>query len=127
MIYSLPELKNLAENYASKSKVGDVFFLEGDLGSGKTTFCRFFIQYFYPETLVTSPTFGCVNYYEDIAHYDLYKVFSMDELNLEEDFYNKICLIEWPEKIEANFQENIIKLKFEIASKRKRKVELKNI
>ena len=43
----ISEIQTLALNLSKELKVGDVVLLKGDLGVGKTTFCRFLINNFY--------------------------------------------------------------------------------
>lgn len=60
-----------------------VVLLQGDLGSGKTTFVRAFVRYMQQDDEVTSPTFNLVHEYgqesKRIYHYDLYRK-SLEEL-----------------------------------------------
>ena len=87
--------------------MGDVFFLKGELGAGKTVLARGFLQALLGAGLdVTSPTFTLVQVYEtdlfDIWHTDLYRLedFSqLFELGLEEAFETSVSLIEWPDRL----------------------------
>ena len=112
------ETRFLAESFAKLSKKGDVFALFGTLGVGKSTFSRYFIQYLTNATDVPSPTFTLLQTYEassfDIYHYDLYRLKKAEEayeLDIENAFYNSVCLIEWPEKILSLLPKNIWKTK----------------
>lgn len=94
------QVKDLAKQLSLSAKIGTVFLLHGDLGAGKTTFAQAFIQARYPDATVTSPTFSICQEYGDIVHYDLYRLDNPEELNnldIQEHFHNKICLVEWPE------------------------------
>lgn len=100
------DTKKLAQYFASKAKVGDVFAFFATLGMGKSVFCRAFVQNFIPQTDVPSPTFTLLQTYEapdfEIYHYDLYRLNNPDEifeLGMEEALYQTVCLIEWPEKM----------------------------
>ncbi len=96
-----------AGKFASLCKPPLIIYLQGDLGSGKTTFARGFISALGHAGNVKSPTFTLVETYElDIArlfHFDLYRLkdpheleyIGVRELEGEQDV---ICLIEWPEK-----------------------------
>ncbi len=91
---------------AKSSMAGDVIFLRGDLGAGKTTLARGFIQSLVADTDVPSPTYTLVQTYEaegvEIWHCDLYRLEQADdilELGLLEAFEDCICLIEWPERM----------------------------
>ncbi|MBR3675937.1 MAG: tRNA (adenosine(37)-N6)-threonylcarbamoyltransferase complex ATPase subunit type 1 TsaE [Alphaproteobacteria bacterium] len=100
------ETAKVAERFASISKAGDVWALNGTLGAGKSVFARAFIQFLTGAEEVPSPTFTLVQTYAapkfDIYHYDLYRLKSAEEifeLGVEEAFYCGVCLVEWPEKM----------------------------
>ena len=102
---------------------GDIVFLIGEMGVGKTTFVRYLINEFQKKknldlTEVTSPTFNILNEYqiEDISikHYDLYRLKEFNEINnlgILEDTENSLILIEWPTLLLDNLN-NFIKLSF---------------
>ena len=110
-ISSEKKLKEFANNYSAELKQGDVLFLFGEMGVGKTTFVKFLINNLQKKfkqklTEVTSPTFNIMNEYDinglSIKHYDLYRLKSSDELkdlNLFNEDDKAIILIEWPQII----------------------------
>jgi tRNA threonylcarbamoyladenosine biosynthesis protein TsaE len=83
-----------------------VIFLQGDLGAGKTTLVRGFLQQMGFYDKVKSPTYSLIETYhinaKQILHVDLYRITSSDEvhaLGLRDLFDdNTIGLIEWPER-----------------------------
>ena len=115
--------EEFANIISKKLKLGDIVFLYGEMGVGKTTFIKYLINTFQKQnklelTEVTSPTFNILNEYEinkiNINHYDLFRLKSAEELkdlNLFERKSNKISLIEWPEIIDKK-PKNLIKLFF---------------
>ena len=114
------ETMHFAYNLASKSKIGDVIVLTGELGSGKTKFTEGFLKYFNLDEEITSPTFTIVNEYKNpnitIYHFDVYRLEDVDEfyaIGGEEYFSNGICIIEWGELIEEILPHDYIKISFE--------------
>ena len=96
-----------AKKMALEIKWPAVIALNGDLGAGKTTFVRGFIQALLGNIPVPSPTFTILQEYDTprgkIVHADLYRIndpSELQELGLEELFENAIVFIEWPEKID---------------------------
>jgi len=98
-------MRQLAAKIAPVCQMGDVICLHGDLGAGKTTFARFFIQALGNTELVPSPTFTLVQQYETsppVFHFDLYRLTDPEEiieLGLDEAQATGISLIEWPERL----------------------------
>jgi tRNA threonylcarbamoyladenosine biosynthesis protein TsaE len=101
------ETEQIAEEYASGVKPGDVICLYGDLGAGKTQFVKGFVKAFgLSGNEVNSPTFTIINEYEGsipVYHFDCYRLEREEEaleIGAEEYFYgNGVCIIEWPERI----------------------------
>ncbi len=80
-------------------------WLHGDLGVGKTTFCRAWIQALLPGVRVKSPTFSLLEPYEGddcrICHLDLYRIDDVQELEylgLRDWLARDQLLVEWPER-----------------------------
>ena len=122
-ISSEKKTEELAKKFQEKIKLGDVIFLHGEIGVGKTTFVRYLINRFQKInnlelTEVTSPTFNILNEYKindiRINHYDLYRLKDLRELadlNLFGNNQNLITVIEWPEIIKAK-PKNLIEIFF---------------
>lgn len=101
--------RRLAAALARNCRSGDCILLSGDLGAGKTTFARGFIQAISGETEeVVSPTFTLMQSYRAanggmIHHFDFYRLKQAREaldIGLEEALAEGITLIEWPALVE---------------------------
>ena len=103
--------QEFARKFLKEIKIGDVIFLYGEMGVGKTTFVKYLINELQKinklkVTDVTSPTFNLLNEYQinkiKVNHYDLFRLKSSDELknlDLFEDRSSTITVIEWPQII----------------------------
>lgn len=111
---------HLAQSLAPILQPGDTLLLDGQIGAGKSAFCRALIRArFGAEIDVPSPTFTLVQTYDDeqaeIWHCDLYRLGSVDEvieLGLEDAFATGICLIEWPDRLGDLAPKNALSLSF---------------
>ena len=123
-ISSIHELEKISNKIKKKLTPGDVIFLYGEIGVGKTTFARLLINNYEKEknlkvSEVLSPTFNIVFEYDikklKIKHYDLYRLKNdrdIKNIGLFEDLERTITLIEWPELIKEK-PSNRIDLFFE--------------
>tara|TARA_Y100000591_G_scaffold305495_1_gene303112 strand:- start:1 stop:456 length:456 start_codon:yes stop_codon:yes gene_type:complete len=131
--------EELAEKISKKLKLGDIIFLYGEMGVGKTTFLKYLINKFQKkhkinQTEVTSPTFNIVNEYQinetKIYHYDLFRLKSIDEvknLDLFSDREKSIIAVEWPQIIKEK-PKNLIEFIFKYEENyEKRSVEVKGL
>lgn len=113
----------LAKRLACQARLGDVYALFGDLGAGKTSFARAFINALPGESEeVPSPSFTLVQTYQrgslEVWHVDLYRLSGPEEtleLGLEEGFSEAIALIEWPERLGEWLPETRLDLAFAYA------------
>jgi len=103
--------KELAKEFTKYLKGGEFVFLYGEIGVGKTTFVKYFINEYQKinnltQTEITSPTFSLLNEYQvkdiRIKHYDLFRINRKEDVN-NLDIFEKdnklITLIEWPQLI----------------------------
>ena len=116
--------KELAENLTTYLKGGEIIFLYGEMGVGKTTFVKYFINKFQKNknlelSEVTSPTFNLLNEYQIndlvIKHYDLFRLKDKSEINnldLFEKNINNITFIEWPQLVKKEKTIKAIELIF---------------
>ena len=116
---NLQQIKIVAQKLAQNSKLGDIYLLNGELGSGKTTFTRFFINSIFEKYLlkkpisIKSPSFPIMINYSlknfEVFHYDLYRLVDeneLKELNINENLKENITLIEWPQMVISSSQIN---------------------
>jgi tRNA threonylcarbamoyladenosine biosynthesis protein TsaE len=89
---------------------GQVIYLHGDLGAGKTALTRAVLHAAGHKGHVKSPTYTLAEPYTvviagravDVIHFDLYRMSSPEEF-LDagfREYFNRdtVCIIEWPEK-----------------------------
>ena len=106
----------LGEKLGREAKPGQIYTLNGDLGTGKTVFTQGFASGLGITEPVNSPTFTILQVYEEgrmpFSHFDVYRigdVEEMDEIGYEDCFYGEgVCLIEWAELIEEILPEKVI-------------------
>ena len=115
------ETKSFASKISKKVKKGSVVALNGDLGSGKTTFTQGFAKGLGVKQHVGSPTFKLVSEYSGsimkLYHVDCYRLKNIQEfLNLGGENlllpYDGVTLIEWANIIEGLIPADSIEIKF---------------
>ena len=110
------------------NKMAKVDIFSGFLGAGKTTLISRIVALLGAEDTVTSPTFALVNQYEGtqhrIYHFDFYRIERVEEVfdfGYEEYFYSgDLCLVEWPEKIEALIPDDAMVVSIEVGDDEER-------
>ena len=133
---SLKDTQNFSKNISKIISARDIIFLYGEIGVGKTTFVRFFINYLESKngiknSDILSPTFNIVYDYDlgniKIIHYDLFRLKSykdISQLGMFETSEDCIKIVEWPELIEAKPKDRIDILFRYSKSMNSRKVEI---
>ena len=119
IIKSLENLNSITSKILQEISENDCIFLIGEIGVGKTTFARSFINNLQKkkgvkQTQVLSPTFNLLYEYDinsfKIMHYDLYRIKDVKELKqlgIFKDETSSIKIIEWPELIETNISNRL--------------------
>ena len=133
---SLKDTKNLSKKISKIINAGDVIFLYGEIGVGKTTFVRFFINHLEVEngmkkSDILRPSFNIAYDYDigeiKVYHYDLFRLKNYKdilELGMFETSKDHIKIIEWPELIELKPKDRIDILFQYSKLKNSRKVEV---
>lgn len=115
------ETYELGRKIGLEAEPGQIYCLNGDLGTGKTVFTQGFAAGLGIEEAVNSPTFTIVQVYEEgrlpLYHFDVYRIDDideMDEIGYEDYFYGQgVCLVEWSSQIEELIPENAVKITLE--------------
>jgi tRNA threonylcarbamoyladenosine biosynthesis protein TsaE len=111
---------------------GDVVALSGDLGAGKTLFCKGVGEALgIPADRIVSPSFTIVTEHEGVVpfrHVDAYRLSSEREasgIGLEEVLHGEgVCIVEWAEKISSMLPKSCIKVTFSFLENGGRRVIL---
>jgi ATPase, YjeE family len=118
-VFSLEALPEVAEALLQELKGKNVWAFYGSMGVGKTTLIKALCVALGVTDWVNSPTFTLVNEYRaaggrDVFHFDCYRLKDLQEardLGCDEYFYSQgLCLIEWPERIEALLPEETVRI-----------------
>ena len=119
--FSAQDTFELGKKIAQEAKKGDVFCLDGDLGTGKTVFTKGFAAGLSVAGPVNSPTFTILQIYDDgrmpLYHFDVYRIEDPEELyevGLDDYIYGDgVCLIEWANMISEMIPQNAVHIKLE--------------
>lgn len=122
----------LAQNLAKLLKPGDVITLNGDLGSGKTTFTKGLAVGLGIEQMITSPTFTIIKEYDGelpLYHMDAYRLeHSEEDIGFAEYFYGDgISVVEWSQFIEDFLPEERLNIVIEYVSDNVRRLKFQPI
>ena len=115
------ETWQLGHDMGECAAAGQVYCLDGDLGTGKTVFAQGFAAGLGVDGPVNSPTFTILQMYEEgrlpLYHFDVYRigdVEEMDEIGYEDCFYGEgVCLVEWSELVYEILPENAVHVRIE--------------
>ena len=101
---STAETESIAARIAGRLVAGDVVFVSGELGAGKTTFVRGAARALGVEGRVTSPTYTIGHRYGGVSHLDLYRFDRVSDADwgaLEPYFEDAIVFVEWSERAQG--------------------------
>ena len=132
ILKSEDDTANFAIKFAAQIKKGSIVTFRGDLGSGKTFFCRHIIKCLCGTDIkVVSPTFNLLQIYQaknfEIYHFDLYRLKHLEEiyeLGIEEALAGHVCLIEWPSIIDNILPQDTISIEMSIIDTNTRLVKI---
>jgi len=120
---SLEDCDQVGKAVASQLSRGDVVVLEGEMGSGKTTFVGSVCRALGCEDGVSSPTFAIVHEYAGpvvVRHLDLYRLdleaIEMMDISRYLDFPEGIVMIEWPSRLGVLMPEKVVRVSIEVVS-----------
>ena len=112
------ELRYVAERLANYLFPGAFLALNGDLGSGKTTFTKGLAHGLGIDEDISSPTFTLIKEYTNgrlpLYHMDIYRLEQpeeMEDLGYEEYFYGDgVCAVEWADNIRELWPEEYLEI-----------------
>ncbi len=124
----------LGKQYARKLRPGDIIYLAGELGSGKTTFTKGLCIGLGVKEAVTSPSFVIVTEYRGrmpVCHIDLYRLNERDinDFPVEEYYISDgITIIEWADRLNEFAQHNRsgVYVLFSVKGRNKREISIED-
>ena len=126
---SADKTMEFAREYAKTLKGGDTVLLNGEMGAGKTVFCKGVARGLGVEEEVLSPTYAYMNDYGGkLYHFDCYRLKDggqAEALGLCDYFYaGGVCVIEWAENISSVLPDNCKTVTIEKTGGEERKIIL---
>ena len=120
---SFKDISLIAKRLSKILEIGDILFLKGSIGAGKSFFARCIIREYLNISKVyediPSPTFSLVQTYDSIkpkvCHVDLYRIsFSseIEEIGLNNIYENFLTIVEWPERLGEKIPDKFIQIEF---------------
>ena len=118
---SAEETFALGKALGEKASPGQVYTLDGDLGTGKTVFTQGVAAGLGITEAISSPTFTIIQEYDTgrlpLYHFDVYRIGDieeMEEIGYDDYFFGEgICLIEWADLIREILPEHVIRITIE--------------
>ena len=118
---SAEETFALGKALGEKASPGQIYTLDGDLGTGKTVFTQGVAAGLGITEAISSPTFTIIQEYDTgrlpLYHFDVYRIGDieeMEEIGYDDYFFGVgICLIEWADLIREILPEHVIRITIE--------------
>jgi tRNA threonylcarbamoyladenosine biosynthesis protein TsaE len=120
------ETVKLGSKLSNILNIGDLIFLVGDLGAGKTTFISGVAKGLKIKNDISSPSFTLINEYDLVKnnlpikffHCDFYRINNLEEIldiGIEDYIYNKnsIIFIEWGTFLKQKISKDFLEIRFE--------------
>ncbi len=115
------ETEGFGRKLAGEACPGEVYALDGDLGTGKTVLARGFARGLGISGTVSSPTFTMVHEYRSgrlpLYHFDIYRLPDEDALyDIGWDEYLEaggVCLVEWASQLAGAMPEETVWIRME--------------
>jgi len=133
IVDSEKELNKAAKKIISYSEEQKIWLFYGEMGAGKTTLIKAIADRLAIEDNVHSPTFSIVNEYANLRdevfyHFDFYRIKNEAEamdIGIEEYFdSDKLCFIEWPQKILSLLPEKFLKIEINMTTQTGREINI---
>jgi tRNA threonylcarbamoyladenosine biosynthesis protein TsaE len=133
LIDKLEDLELPAQDLVTQLREQPVACFYGEMGAGKTTFIKLLCEKMGVEDVTSSPTFSIVNEYikgdgDSLYHFDFYRIKNLEEaqdVGVEEYLYSgDICLIEWPEMINALIPDEHLEINIKLVDGNKRSLTI---
>lgn len=130
-----PIFEEIKNNYLDQN-TPIIITLSGEMGAGKTTFTRQFLQYLGTKDIVNSPTFSLLNEYKllngtEIFHFDLYRLQNsseIDELGFDAIWGKQgISIIEWWQKADEIIPYPRVHIEITLESSETRKLTIERM
>ena len=131
--YTLEDIDQYALEIINRLPSRGEVYVEGEMGSGKTTLIKAILRILGVKDVISSPTFSLVNTYElpnhmPVYHADLYRVENEEELyDIGFDEYldsNSLIFIEWSERMSSLFNPKAITVSIETTAENRRKLSI---